>query len=68
MIYYSSVLIALIKDCVNFMEVNTICCRFVAEPCTVGTVPLDSTNDGKMHKMGSQEELPMASSCLWAFK
>lgn len=54
MIYYSSVLIALIKYCVNFMEVNTICCRFVAEPCNVGTVPLDSTNDGKMHKMGSQ--------------
>lgn len=41
MIYYSSVLIALIKDCVNFVEVNTICCRFAAElQWTAGTVPL----------------------------
>lgn len=32
MIYYSSALIALIKDCVNFVEVNTICCRFALGP------------------------------------
>lgn len=50
------------------MEVNTICCRFAAEPCAIGTVPLDSTNDGKTHIVGSQYESPMASSCLWAFK
>lgn len=32
MIYYSSVLIALIKDRVNFVEVNTICCGFAPSP------------------------------------
>jgi len=32
LIYYSSVLIALIKDCGNFVDVKMICCRFAAEP------------------------------------
>lgn len=32
MIYYSSVLIALIKDCVNFVEASMMCRSFAAEP------------------------------------
>lgn len=69
MIYYSSVLIALIKDCVNFVQVNMICCKFAAEPkCTIGTVPLGNTKDKKLQEVGSRDESPMASSCLWAFK
>lgn len=32
MIYYSSVLIALINGCVNFVEGSTICCRFAPSP------------------------------------